>query len=327
MRATAPANPDAASSDLQFNDPAPPQTPPVPRAELLPDRFVVLAYDQPADGVAEVARASAPPSRTISSSARSALAESWLDARPGDRPASIVPDALKWMIDFDAAVSVGMAVRIPLSAPVRHDGLRSRDRDRRARGDARRAGPGGARSAARQAPVTATAARSCAPARRPTTPTAPQAAGNRRRPMRSNCSTIEDAPPDIAPRDRPARHRRRLAARDAARAERRTSRAGCRMRRRPTSRGARDEPRRWRRARSTNSSASSSKAWCARRPARTCIASSSRWVTGRGHYPALRVGRQPYGIVVTSAWKTLGSAPAERAIPAAAATSAPACTR
>ena len=26
------------------------------------------------------------------------------------------------------------------------------------------------------------------------------------------------------------------------------------------------------------------------------------WVSGRGLYPALRVGREPYGIVVTSAW-------------------------
>ena len=26
------------------------------------------------------------------------------------------------------------------------------------------------------------------------------------------------------------------------------------------------------------------------------------WVSGRGRYPALRVGREPYGIVVTSAW-------------------------
>jgi hypothetical protein len=34
------------------------------------------------------------------------------------------------------------------------------------------------------------------------------------------------------------------------------------------------------------------------------------WVSGRGHYPALRVGRQPYGIMVTSAWKSWASAPA-----------------
>jgi hypothetical protein len=34
------------------------------------------------------------------------------------------------------------------------------------------------------------------------------------------------------------------------------------------------------------------------------------WVSGRGQYPALRVGRQPYGIVVTSAWKSWASVPA-----------------
>src|SRR6185369_3058643 len=27
------------------------------------------------------------------------------------------------------------------------------------------------------------------------------------------------------------------------------------------------------------------------------------WVSGRGLYPALRVGREPYGIVVTSDWE------------------------
>jgi hypothetical protein len=34
------------------------------------------------------------------------------------------------------------------------------------------------------------------------------------------------------------------------------------------------------------------------------------WVSGRGHYPALRVGRQPYGIMVTNALKSWASAPA-----------------
>ena len=114
-----PANPDAAASDLQFNDPAPPQTPPVPRAELLPDRFVVLTYaTNAADGsLHEVGRAvgAAIPDDLVVGPDPS-LQDSWLTRDPATGRI-VVPDALKWMVDFDAAVSVGMAVRIPLSPP------------------------------------------------------------------------------------------------------------------------------------------------------------------------------------------------------------------
>ena len=119
VRAIAPANPDAASSDLQFNDPSPPQTPPVPRAELLPDRFVVLAYTtNAADGnLREVGRAvgAAIPDDLVVGPDPS-LQDSWLTRDPATGRI-VVPDALKWMVDFDAAVSVGMAVRIPLDPP------------------------------------------------------------------------------------------------------------------------------------------------------------------------------------------------------------------
>jgi hypothetical protein len=45
----------------------------------------------------------------------------------------------------------------------------------------------------------------------------------------------------------------------------------------------------------------------AHQPAPTCTRFFAAWVSGRGHYPALRVGRQPYGIMVTSAWKSWAS--------------------
>ena len=35
----------------------------------------------------------------------------------------VVPDALKWMVDFDAAVSGGMAVSIPLRPPFDTNGF------------------------------------------------------------------------------------------------------------------------------------------------------------------------------------------------------------
>src|SRR4029077_7479695 len=119
VRATTPANPDAAASDLQFNDPAPPQTPPVPRAELLPDRFVVLTYaTNAAEGsLHEVGRAvgAAIPDDLVVGPDPS-LQDSWLTRDPATGRI-VVPDALKWMVDFDAAASVGMAVRVPLSPP------------------------------------------------------------------------------------------------------------------------------------------------------------------------------------------------------------------
>ena len=34
----------------------------------------------------------------------------------------------------------------------------------------------------------------------------------------------------------------------------------------------------------------------------TNAAHTRSWLSGRGHYPALRIGREPYGIVVTSAF-------------------------
>src|SRR6478735_7556017 len=104
VRATAPANPDVASSELQFNDPALPQTPPVPRAELLPDRFVVLTYTtNAADGsLHEVGRAvgAAIPDDLLVGPDPS-LQDSWLTRDPASGRI-VIPDALKWLVDFDA---------------------------------------------------------------------------------------------------------------------------------------------------------------------------------------------------------------------------------
>ena len=102
------------------------------------------------------------------------------------------------MVDFDAAVGVGMAVRIPLAAP--HDtagfdrvlavGVRSCD--------ARCAGTGGVEALLAKHRVGDGCALA-APARPPTTPTPPQSGWQPPAGDAQDLFAIEDAPPDIAP--------------------------------------------------------------------------------------------------------------------------------
>src|SRR5262249_58439331 len=57
-RATRPRNPEAPPDALVFGPPVPPDGPPVPRADVLPDRFVVLGFfiDPTTHALSEIAR-------------------------------------------------------------------------------------------------------------------------------------------------------------------------------------------------------------------------------------------------------------------------------
>jgi hypothetical protein len=120
VRATTPADTTVAPSALLFADPPAPGTPPLARAELLPDRFVVLGYriDPTTQAKSEVARAIGAPIPDDLVLGPSQQDDTWLsrDAATGKL---VVPPALQWLVDFDAAERVGMAVRMPLAAP--HD--------------------------------------------------------------------------------------------------------------------------------------------------------------------------------------------------------------
>jgi hypothetical protein len=120
VRATAPGDPDVAPSALVFGEPVPPDTPPVARADLLPDRFVVLGYriDATTHAMSEVARAVGAPIPDDLVLGPSQQAETWL-SRDDSTGELVVPPALQWLVDFEAAEAVGMAVRMPLGAP--HD--------------------------------------------------------------------------------------------------------------------------------------------------------------------------------------------------------------
>jgi hypothetical protein len=80
------------------------------RVSVLPDRFVVLGYQS---GVAVFEALGRPiPSPLVAGPDPTAPANEQIrhDANGNLLP----PDALRWMVDFDAAVSVGMGLRVPL---------------------------------------------------------------------------------------------------------------------------------------------------------------------------------------------------------------------
>ena len=110
--ATRPADPDAGAADLVFSAPAAPGEPSLPRADALPDRYVILTYAS-RKKVHEVVGRPIPDDLVLAPDALQSA--SWLERDKNGKLS--VPPALEWLMDFDAAVSVGMAVRIPLQAP------------------------------------------------------------------------------------------------------------------------------------------------------------------------------------------------------------------
>jgi hypothetical protein len=311
VRATTPANPDAASSDLHFPDPAPPQTPPIPRAELLPDRFVVLAYaTNPADGsLREVNRAigAAIPDDLVIGPDPS-LPDSWL-ARDPATGRIVVSDPLKWMVNFEVAVSVGMAVRMPLSAPYDTAGF-----DRVVAIGLRAATPAAQGPAALEALLAKHRfSDGCAVAQAGTPTNNTDTAASGWQPPAGDAQDlfeIEDAPPNIAPGDGAlgivdgwrlgtllglsSDFGSRLPGATATDISEALAMNGA------LAPGTLDE---------------FVREFLQSLVSPTTAADLHRfftaWVSGRGHYPALRVGRQPYGIVVTSAWKNWTAAPTD----------------
>jgi hypothetical protein len=120
LRMTRPANPDAAPGDLVFNEPVSSEAAPVARS-VLPDRFVILAYrlDPTTRVPLEIARAVGAPIPDDLVLAPDSSQTNTSLTRDASTGRLIAADRLKWMIDFEAAVQVGMAVRMSLTPP--HD--------------------------------------------------------------------------------------------------------------------------------------------------------------------------------------------------------------
>lgn len=84
------------------------------QAQLLPDRFQVLGFNGGAQ-VVSVTGAAVPAALAVSPDP-TAPDQISVNEQTG---ALHVPDALRWLVDFDRAVAVGMGVRVPLTDQIR----------------------------------------------------------------------------------------------------------------------------------------------------------------------------------------------------------------
>jgi hypothetical protein len=96
---------------LHFPEAVPSVTPRIARAEVLPDRFVIVGSG--AQPFPEVVGAPIPDDLALAPDP--ALGKPMVERDA--KGALVVADALRWMVDFDIAVSVGMGIRIPLTPP------------------------------------------------------------------------------------------------------------------------------------------------------------------------------------------------------------------
>lgn len=300
---TQPQDPTAAPDALVFPSAPPPTSPPLPRADALPDRFVVLTYTtDSAQALVEVNRIVGAPIPDDLALAPDAMdSESWFTRDPVTGRIS-VPDGLKWLVDFDAAVAAGMAVRVPVAPPYDANGFA-------------RVVAIGLRTATPPAEGPATLENllakhrfgsGCAlvPAGTPTNNTESVAAGWQ--PASGDAAELfelEDSPPDLSPQPGV------LGPCDGWRLARLLGLSADFSRRLPNATGTDIAE-----ALAMNRAAVPGtldnfvgiflKTLVDSPTAAGLHAFFNDWVSGRGLYPALRVGRQPYGVVVTSAWKT-----------------------
>jgi hypothetical protein len=296
VKATQPEDADAAPDALVFNPRAEPTEPPLPRADALPDRIVILTYSK-GKKIHEVFGQPIPDDLVLAPDALQS--DSWLDRDPATGKI-IVPPALHWLTDFDAAVDVGMAVRIPLSARFDSDGF-----DRVVAIGVRKATPPEAGPAALERLLAKHRyGDGCGivPSGMPTNNTDSAKAGWQ--PPSGDMEqlfAIEDAPPEITPQPGG------LGVVDGWRLVELLGLSS-------------EFVRRWPNAKATDIAEALAMNHAAAPGTlddfvgeflRTVVSPETAaalhaffvsWVSGRGHYPALRIGREPYGIVVTSAW-------------------------
>jgi hypothetical protein len=90
-----------------------------PKAALLPDRFVLLAYGDSGDPMVVLGQPVAAP--LVVGPDPQASEDEQLKQLDGELR---MPDEMKWMVDFDRAVSEGMGFRVPLSAEQAQKGFK-----------------------------------------------------------------------------------------------------------------------------------------------------------------------------------------------------------
>lgn len=113
VRATAPVEPGEVGEEIEFPEP-PRKTDDWTRAveaRLLPDRFVAIGYR----GGGEVARAvGAPIPEPLAVALAPDASAAQLEDVSGD--GLELDEAVRWTVDFDRAVEIGMGIRMPLTA-------------------------------------------------------------------------------------------------------------------------------------------------------------------------------------------------------------------
>jgi hypothetical protein len=303
VRESAPADASVAPTALVFGDPPAPGTPPVARGDLLPDHFVVLGYriDATTHAMSEIARVVGAPIPDDLALGPSRQAETWL-SRDAVTGALVAPPALQWLVDFDAAERVGMAVRVPLAAPHDAAGL-----ERLIAVGIRSATPPDQAPAALQALLAKHRDADGCAILRAGTPTNVSESTARLDRVPSDVDqlfAIEDAPPDITPGTDV------LGASDGARLSELFGLDTDFVRRLPNA-AATDVAEALAMNRAlVPATLDEFVAEFMRTVVTPDMASALHrffvtWTSGRGLYPALRVGRQAYGIVVTSAWASI----------------------
>ena len=296
IEATRPVDSDVAPAALQFKPPAPLTEPPLARGDSLPDRFVILTYS----GTTKIDEIQGNPIPDDLVLVPDALqSDSWLE-RDSLTGRITVPPALEWLTDFDIAVKVGMAVRIPVKPPFDTQGY-----SRVVAIGVRSATPPEAGPAALERLLAKHRyGDGCGVARAGTPTNNTDTAKAGWQPPSADIDQlfrIEDAPPDITPMPgmRGVSDGWRLGELFGLSIE---------FARRLPNAQATDIAE----ALAMNHAASPGtlddfvreflKTVVSPATAAALHAFFVTWVSARGHYPALRIGREPYGIVVTSAW-------------------------
>jgi hypothetical protein len=303
VRQTQPTNWDPSQSQpspgadaLTFPLPGDPVGAPVPRAEALPDCFAVVLI---AGGNVVRTEYGRPVPDDLALGPDAAQADTWLQRDPVTGRL-VAAESLKWLIDFDAAEQVGMALRIPLSAPFDTQGF-----DRLLVIGVRGAAAGD------DGPKTLEALlakhrydRGCSIVRNGTPTNNTESARSGWQPASTEAAqlfTIEDAPPSIAPQPGV------LGIADGWRLHRLLGLSEAFSRRLPNA-AATDiaEAFAMNRAAIAGTLDDFVHEFLNGVVSPAAAAALHRFfidrVSARGLYPALRVGRQPYGVVLTSAW-------------------------
>jgi hypothetical protein len=299
VRVTAPSDPDAAPDALTFSAPPPAAVPPVARS-VLPDRFVIIAATlDPTTGVPhEIARATgAPIPDDLVLAPEPSQPDSAITRDAAGR--LVVPDALKWMVDFETAVQVGMAVRLPLTPPFDTAGF-----DRLVAIGIRSATPAAQAPAAIEALFANHRDTRGMGLLRAGTPTnnSDSAVSGWPPDETQELFNIEDAPPDLTPGAGP------LGVSDGWRLGDLFG-LGPNLTRRLPGATATDIAEAMTMNRALVPGTIDDfvgeflKGVVGPAVAQDLHRFFTDWVSGRGHFPPLRVARQPYGIVLAGAWR------------------------